>query len=146
MVFLTRRAGFSAAHRYYLPELSDEENARLYGACARSNGHGHDYTVDVTVRGDADARSGLVVNITDLKPILQEEVVDPLDREFLTIVHPVCRGHVPTCENLSVLLWTALEEALARRLPGVALHRVRVAENSVLCAECCNGDSELMVL
>src|SRR5205807_4183411 len=105
MVFITRSTGFSAAHRYYLPELSDEENARLYGACARPNGHGHDYSVDVTIRGDTDPRTGLVVNIAELKPILQDEVSEPLDREFLTIVHPVCRGHVPTCENLSTLLW-----------------------------------------
>jgi len=146
MVFITRRTGFSSGHRYYLPGLTDEENARLYGDCARTNGHGHDYTVDVTVRGETDARTGLVVNVADIKPILQEEVVEPLDREFLTIVHPVCRGRVPTCENLSILLWNAVEEALAQQLPHAALHRVRIAENETLSAECCKGDGPPMVL
>src|SRR5262249_13859338 len=146
MIFLTRKTGFSAAHRYYRPEFSDEENRRLYGACAHPRGHGHDYTVEVTVRGETHERSGLVVNITDLKPILNEQVVEPFDRESLTIMHPLCRGRVPTSENLVVLLWDALEGALAQRLPHVSLHRVHLAENDNLYAECCKRKSHLMVL
>src|SRR6187455_2501227 len=105
MVFLTRRTTFSAAHRYFLPDLTAAENEALYGACANANGHGHDYVVDVTVKGEVDARTGLVVNIEQLKPIVQEVISEPLDREYLTVQHPVCRGRVPTCENLTRLLW-----------------------------------------
>jgi 6-pyruvoyltetrahydropterin/6-carboxytetrahydropterin synthase len=146
MVFLTRRATFSAAHRYFLPDLTPEENARLYGACANPHGHGHDYVVDITVRGELDERTGLVVNITHLKPIIQEVIVEPLDREYLTVQHPVCRGRVPTCENLARLLWDALEEALARAQLPATLHRLRVAESFYLAAECCKGEDEPMVL
>jgi 6-pyruvoyltetrahydropterin/6-carboxytetrahydropterin synthase len=146
MVFLTRRTGFSAAHRYYLPDLSDSENDALYGPCANPHGHGHDYTVDVTVRGETDPRTGMVVNIAALKPILQAVVVEPLDREFLSIRHPVCRGKVPTSENLVRVLWDGLEHALAAAHVPAALHRVHLAENAVLSVDCCRRDSVPMVL
>ncbi len=146
MVFLTRRAGFSAAHRYFRPELSDEENRRLFGDCATLNGHGHDYCLDVTVKGDVEPRTGLVLNITALKPLLNECVVDALDREFLTIQHPFCRGKIPTCENLGLLIWDALETAIqAAELPGV-LHRVHLWESPRLAADCCMRRKRLMVL
>src|SRR5688500_8479706 len=111
MVFLTRRCEFSAAHRYYLPDLADEANRDLYGECAHVHGHGHDYTLYVTICGETDSRTGLVVNISLLKPLLQDCVVDALDREFLSIQHPFCRGRVPTCENLAALLWEVLSSA-----------------------------------
>jgi Xaa-Pro aminopeptidase len=63
MVFLTRQAGFSAGHRYFLPDLSEEENRRLFGACANRNGHGHDYRCEVTVGGETDAETGMVLNL-----------------------------------------------------------------------------------
>lgn len=146
MVFLTRRTGFSAAHRYYLPDLSDDENAALYGPCSNPHGHGHDYTVDVTVRGEVDPRTGMVVNISQLKPILQAVIVEPLDREFLSIRHPVCRGNVPTSENLVRILWDGLEHALAAAHLPAQMHRLHLAENDVLSVDCCRRDSEPMVL
>src|SRR5262245_1007686 len=146
MVFLTRRVEFSAAHRYYLPGRSDAENERLYGPCARPNGHGHDYVVDVTVCGETDPRTGLVVNIVDLKPLLAEVVVEPLDGEFLTIRHPACRGRVPTGENLVRQLWEDLRGALAASPLPVTLHRVRLAEHATLRAECCTRNRHPMVL
>ena len=96
MVYLTRQVRFSAAHRYFLPDLSDEENRRLFGSSAGPSGHGHDYLCEVTVRGQTDPDTGLVVNLTELKRLLQECVVEPLDREYLTAAHPFCRGQVPT--------------------------------------------------
>ncbi len=146
MVFLTRVVRFSAGHRYYLPDLSDEENHRLYGKCANPNGHGHDYVVEVTVKGEIDPITGMVVNISDIKPILEELIVAPLDREFLTCLHPACRGQVPTSENLVRLIWQGLAPAVAS-LPGrCQLHRVRLAESQWLCADCCRSEDKLMVL
>jgi 6-pyruvoyltetrahydropterin/6-carboxytetrahydropterin synthase len=141
MVQLTRRVRFSAAHRYFLPDVSDEENVRLFGSSAGPSGHGHDYLCEVTIRGETDAETGLVMNLVDLKQILEECVVEPLDREFLTALHPFCRGQVPTGENLVRLIWRVVEPSLV----GVQLHRVRLAEGDDLRVECLRKDNDLMV-
>jgi 6-pyruvoyltetrahydropterin/6-carboxytetrahydropterin synthase len=142
MVLLTRRVGFSAGHRYFRPELSDAENARLYGLCANPNGHGHDYRCEVTVGGPVDPATGMVMNVTDLKQLLHEVVVEPLDGEFLTIEHPVCRGRVPTSENLVLSIWHAVDGGLQtpplqdRTPSSVRLHRVTLAESRWLSVDC----------
>src|SRR5690242_18859598 len=112
MVQLCRRVRFSAAHRYFLPQLSDEENIRLFGTSAGPSGHGHDYLCEVTVVGETDPVTGIVVNLVDLKQLVEEVIVEPLDREFLTAMHPFCRGQVPTGENLVRLIWRVLEPNL----------------------------------
>lgn len=142
MVTLTRRTTFSAAHRYDLPDLSPEENARLYGSCARPHGHGHDYVCEVTVAGEIDPVTGMVLNLTELKRLLQEAVVEPLDCEFLTRDHPYLQGRVPTAENLVRVIWERVEKGLS----GARLYRVRLEENDWLAAECCQADEERMVL
>jgi 6-pyruvoyltetrahydropterin/6-carboxytetrahydropterin synthase len=142
MILLTRQVTFSAGHRYFLPELSDGENAQLYGLCSNPNGHGHDYRCEVTIGGEIDAETGMVLNITDLKRVLEDVVVEPLDGEFLTIEHPVCRGRVPTSENLVRYVWHGVEHGLsllAAHEPSARtarLQRVRLAENRWLCVEC----------
>jgi len=141
MVYLTREVRFSAAHRYFLPDLSDEENIKLFGTSAGPSGHGHDYVCEVTVRGEVHPETGIVLNLTDLKPLLEEAVVEPLDREFLTAQHPFCRGQVPTGENLVRLIWRSIEPGLV----GAELHRVRLAENGDLRIECLRKESDLMV-
>src|ERR1043166_5656023 len=109
MLYLTRRVRFSAAHRYFLPQLSDEENIRLFGTSAGPSGHGHDYLCEVTGRGETDLETGRVMNVAALKDALEECIVEPLDREFLTAAHPFCRGQVPTGENLVRLIWRVVE-------------------------------------
>jgi 6-pyruvoyltetrahydropterin/6-carboxytetrahydropterin synthase len=141
MVLLTRRVTFSAAHRYDLPDLSPEENARLYGLCARPHGHGHDYVCEVTVGGEIDPESGMVLNIADLNRLLQAVVVAPLDGEFLTREHPYLRGRVPTSENLVRLLWERVEAGLA----GARMISVRLAENDWLAVECRRTNEGRMV-
>jgi 6-pyruvoyltetrahydropterin/6-carboxytetrahydropterin synthase len=141
MVSLSRQVRFSAAHRYFLPQLPDEENVRLFGSSAGPSGHGHDYLCEVTVRGATDPQTGIVMNLTELKPLLEESIVEPLDREFLTALHPFCRGQVPTGENLVRLVWRRLESSLV----GVKLHRVRLAESSHLHVDCLRKDNDLMV-
>src|SRR5262245_34646328 len=124
MVYLTRLVRFSAAHRYFLPDLSDEENLRLFGSAAGPSGHGHDYTCEVTVQGETDPETGLTMHPDDLTRLLEECITEPLDREFLTALHPYCRGQVPTSENLVGLIWSVLEPNLF----GGRLHRIRLAE------------------
>src|SRR5215212_10177976 len=141
MVHLARQVRFSAAHRYFLPDLSDEENVRLFGTSAGPSGHGHDYICEVTVRGEADPVTGIVMNLVDLKQLLEECVTEPLDREFLTARHPFCRGQVPTGENLVRLIWRVLEASLV----GAQLHRIRLAESDDLRVDCLRKEDDLMV-
>ncbi|MCC2669849.1 MAG: 6-pyruvoyl tetrahydropterin synthase [Armatimonadetes bacterium] len=143
MVTLTRKTRFSAAHRYFLTDLSDEENRRRFGLCALPNGHGHDYTAEVTLRGAIDPESGMVVNIGELKPIIRDQVVAPLEGEYLTPEHPLLGGRIPACEVLARIAWERLEPALAH-LPGT-LDLVRLAESRRLWADCRRGKDGLML-
>jgi 6-pyruvoyltetrahydropterin/6-carboxytetrahydropterin synthase len=124
MVYLTRKAEFAASHYYHNPELAPEENQRLFGKCNNPNGHGHNYTLEVTVKGNVDQRSGFVVDLKDLKEILNREVLDAFDHRFLNKEVPEFRATIPTTENLAIAIWRRLRE----KLHVAQLHRVRVYE------------------
>ncbi len=83
MVYLTRKAEFSASHYYHNPAFSPEENRRIFGKCNNPNGHGHNYTLEVTVKGEVDPRSGFVVDLKQLKEVMHREVLDAMDHRFL---------------------------------------------------------------
>ncbi len=136
MIQLTRKTRFSAAHRYYLDDRSEEENRRIFGLCALPNGHGHDYVAEVTVSGEVDPANGMVVNISELKPILQAEITDPLDGAYLTPAHPLLQGKIPSTEVLARLLWDRLSAAIGNAGLPVDLERVRLAESSRLWSDC----------
>ena len=104
-MFLTRKAEFSASHVCYNPALSEAENRRLYGANANQNGHGHNYVLEVTVEGDPDPLTGMVFDLRELKEIINEEVVDPMDHRFLNHEVPPFDRVVPTTENLAIEIW-----------------------------------------
>jgi 6-pyruvoyltetrahydropterin/6-carboxytetrahydropterin synthase len=124
MVYLTRRAEFSAAHYYHNPELGAEENRRLFGKCNNPNGHGHNYTLEVTVRGSVDPRSGFVVDLKELKGVLHREVLDAMDHRFLNKEVPEFLARIPTTENIAITIW----QRLAPKLQQAQLHRVRLYE------------------
>ena len=124
MLYLTRKCEFSASHFYHNPELSAEENQRLFGKCNNPNGHGHNYTLEVTVRGEVDPRSGFVIDLKDLKDILNREVLNAMDHRFLNKEVPEFHDTIPTTENLAVAIWNRLQS----RLRVAQLHRVRVYE------------------
>src|ERR1700747_3073433 len=124
MVCLTRKAEFSASHFYHNPEFSAEENRRIFGKCNNPNGHGHNYTLEVTVKGEVDPRSGFVVDLKQLKEILNREVLEAFDHRFLNKEVPEFFTRIPTTENLAVAAW----QRLASKLANAKLHRVRVYE------------------
>src|ERR1035438_8771591 len=124
MVYLTRKAEFSAAHLYHNPELSAEENRRVFGKCNNPNGHGHNYTLEVTVKGAVDPRSGFVVDLKELKDVMSREVLEALDHRFLNKEVPEFLSKIPTTENIAIVIW----QRLAPKLNGARLHRVRVYE------------------
>jgi 6-pyruvoyltetrahydropterin/6-carboxytetrahydropterin synthase len=131
MIYLTRRAEFSSAHYYWNDRWSPEENARVFGKCANRNGHGHNYTLEVTVAGDVDATSGFVVDLKELKEILEREVVSVYDHRHLNLEVPEFKTVIPTTENIAIAIWQRLEG----KIPGATLHRVRVYEMDDLFAD-----------
>jgi len=124
MVYLTRRAEFSASHYYHNPEFTAEENQRLFGKCNNPHGHGHNYTLEVTVKGEVDARSGFVVDLQQLKQIMNSEVMDALDHRHLNKEVPEFARQIPTSENIAIAIWNRLRP----KLTVARLHRVRLHE------------------
>ncbi len=133
-VRLTRVIAFSAAHRYFRPEWSEERNRAVFGACANEHGHGHNYECHVTVSGPLDADTGMVMNLRDLDRLLRAEIGERLDHRFINFAVPEFGPgrQIPTGEALTVHLW----QRLASKLPqGVRLERIRVQEDAHLYAE-----------
>jgi len=124
MVYLTRRASFSAAHRLWSDYLTEEENYALYDKCANPNGHGHNYTLEVTVRGWPDERTGMVLNLTELKEAIESAVIRWVDHKHLNHDVPWLEGLIPTAEVLAIAFWQRLEKALP---PGL-LYEVKLFE------------------
>lgn len=131
MILLTRKAEFSASHYYWNEAWSAEENERVFGKCANKNGHGHNYTLEVTVAGDVDATSGFVVDLKQLKDVMEREVVGVYDHRHLNKEVPEFAEAIPTTENIAIAVWKRLEG----KIPGANLHRVRVYEMPDLFAD-----------
>ncbi|XP_063274029.1 6-pyruvoyl tetrahydrobiopterin synthase [Prinia subflava] len=121
---LSRSVTFSACHRLHSKSLSEEENLKLFGKCNNPNGHGHNYKVVVTVRGEIDPVSGMVMNLTDLKEYMQEAIMEPLDHKNLDKDVPYFSEVVSTTENIAVFIWDSLQ----RLLPRGILYKVQVHE------------------
>lgn len=124
MVFLTRKSEFSASHYYHNPDFTPEENRRVFGKCSNPNGHGHNYTLEVTVKGDVDRKTGFVIDLKELKDILNREVLDALDHRHLNKEVPEFADQIPTTENIAIAIWQRLQP----KLKIAQLHRVRLYE------------------
>jgi 6-pyruvoyltetrahydropterin/6-carboxytetrahydropterin synthase len=124
-MLITRKADFSASHICRNPALSEEENRAAFGAAANPHGHGHNYVLEVTLAGEPDPVTGMVLDLKELKAILNREVVQPFDHRFLNYeVAPFDRV-VPTLENVAVEIWRRLEPNFRGR---GRLHSVRLYE------------------
>ena len=131
VVYLTRKAEFSASHLYHNPQFSAEENKLVFGKCNNPNGHGHNYVLEVTVKGQIDATTGFVVDLKQLKDLMHQEVLDALDHRFLNKEIPEFFSLIPTTENLALVCW----QRLAPKLAAAQLHRVRIYETPDLFAD-----------
>jgi 6-pyruvoyltetrahydropterin/6-carboxytetrahydropterin synthase len=133
MVLLTRKAEFSAAHYYWNDAWSQQENEKVFGKCANRNGHGHNYTLEVTVAGEIDPVSGFVVDLKALKDVMEREVIQVYDHRHLNLEVPEFRTVIPTTENIAIAIWNRLE----KKIVGARLQRVRVYEMPDLFADYC---------
>ncbi|MDE0425621.1 MAG: 6-carboxytetrahydropterin synthase [Candidatus Poribacteria bacterium] len=134
MYYLTRQTAFEASHYKRIPELSDAENFKLFGAAANPSSHGHNYVLEVMVKGDVDADNGMVINLVTLDALLKTEVLANYDHKHLNQQHPVFAGNPhlqPTCENITIEIWQRLEPSL----PDGMLHRVRLYESATNFAD-----------
>jgi 6-pyruvoyltetrahydropterin/6-carboxytetrahydropterin synthase len=112
-VTVTRRVYFNAAHRVHNPALSDEENRRLFGKCNNPNWHGHNYTLDVSVTGPIDPTTGYVLDLAELKRLVETHVVEAADHRNFNVDVDFMRGIIPTSENIIVACWRVLEPHVA---------------------------------
>jgi 6-pyruvoyltetrahydropterin/6-carboxytetrahydropterin synthase len=128
-VLVGRRESFSAAHQLYDPDLSDDENQRLFGKC--TNLHGHNYVLEVVVGGEVDRASGYVLDLKSLSDIIAAQVIRDVDHRNLNTDVPWLKGRIPTTENLAQAFW----ERLRPELPGGLLRLVRVWETDKNWAE-----------
>jgi 6-pyruvoyltetrahydropterin/6-carboxytetrahydropterin synthase len=122
IVRVTRRLHFSAGHRLHNPELSEVENRETYGLCNNPSGHGHNYGLEVTLRGEVNPRTGYVFDLKRLKKLVEESVLGDLDHANLNVDVPWLKDVVPTAENVVVCIWRRLESVLpAGSLESVVL-------------------------
>ncbi|CAI2168856.1 11476_t:CDS:2 [Funneliformis geosporum] len=112
IVYLSRIETFSAAHRLHSSSLSDKENKEIFGKCNNPNSHGHNYKVEVTVKGEINPITGMVMNLMDLKECLKIAVMDILDHKNLDLDVEFFKDKPSTSENLVVLIWNNISQKL----------------------------------
>ncbi|XP_046629174.1 6-pyruvoyl tetrahydrobiopterin synthase isoform X1 [Neodiprion virginianus] len=125
VVYLTRKETISACHRLHSPHLTDEQNAAIYGKCNNFWGHGHNYTVEVTVRGPVDEKTGMVMNISDLKIYMKNVLMDKLDHKNLDKDVPYFKHVVSTTENVAIFVFDELKKEMPK--PDL-LYEVKIYE------------------
>jgi 6-pyruvoyltetrahydropterin/6-carboxytetrahydropterin synthase len=125
MIRLTQKFEFSASHRLHSPNLSDEENRKRFGKCNNPQGHGHNYELEVTVRGEVPADTGMVIDLKQLSDIIEREIVEKVDHKHLNFDVDFLKGFVPTAENIARAFWQILEP----KITGGKLYSVKLVES-----------------
>lgn len=131
MVYLTRREHFNGAHRLFNPKWTEKQNAEVFGKCANTNWHGHNFDMYVTVKGEPDAETGFVINAHELSRILKREVVDKLDHKNYNLDVPELVGVMPSIENIVRLIWKWVEP----HLKDCKLHCIKLIETENIYVE-----------
>ena len=124
-ITISRRVTFCAGHRIYNPEYDDKKNLEIFGACANPGGHGHNYVLEVFVTGPVDKETGMIINLKEMKSIINEEIIDKVDHKNLNTDVDFMTGVIPTTENLAARFW----EILDRKFGGNRLARLVLWES-----------------
>lgn len=131
MIYITKTMKFSASHRIYNPNFSDEENFRVFKQCANTHGHGHNFILEVCVAGEPEKTTGYVIDLKELKEIIQKEVIDLVDHKNLNVDVKELAGIIPTSENLVVLFWNLLYD----KIPNARLYKIKLSESETSSVE-----------
>ena len=113
---ITRRMTFCAGHRLFKPGLTDDENRAIFGECSNPNGHGHNYVLEVSVSGEIDPSTGMIINLKTLKQIIETEVIAKVDHRNLNLDVPFMKGLIPTTEAFAGKIFELLDAALGKGL------------------------------
>ncbi|HPO62556.1 MAG TPA: 6-carboxytetrahydropterin synthase [Candidatus Kapabacteria bacterium] len=124
MLYITKITNFSASHRLFNPNLSDEENEKLFDKCNNKNGHGHNYKLEITISGEVNPVSGYVIDLKLLKKIIEEEIIEKVDHTNLNLDVDFLKGTIPSVENLAIAFWNILEN----KLPSGKLYKIKLFE------------------
>ena len=125
MIFITRKIEFSAGHRLFNPNFSDEQNKATFGLCNNPNGHGHNYVLEVTLSGEVCNDTGMVFDLKELKKLTQREIIDKVDHKNLNVDVDYLKGIIPTAENLAIKFWEILEPKITKG----HLHEIKLYES-----------------
>lgn len=128
MLTITRTFHFCAGHRLFRPEWSDERNREVFGPCSNPAGHGHNYTLEVSVSGEVDPETGMIMNLRELKETVGEQVIKDVDHKSLNVDVPWMRGVIPTTERFADGIWARLVSVLAQKAPRVRLEQIVLHE------------------
>lgn len=124
MLYITKRVHFSASHRLFNPRFSDDQNEAVYDKCNNYYGHGHNYILELTVRGLPNPETGYVIDLKKLKKILNETIVNKVDHKHLNFDVDFLKGVITSVENLAVIFWNILKE----EIKDAELYRLRLYE------------------
>jgi len=128
MVFVSRREHFNAAHRLYNPQWSDQRNEEVFGRCANSNWHGHNFELIVTVKGKPAPDTGFVFDMKKMGELIKENIIDKVDHKNLNVDVPFMQGKLASCENLIIEFWNILAPEIKRVNPSSDLHSLKLYE------------------
>jgi len=124
MLYITKKVHFSASHRLFNPSFTNEKNDEIYDKCNNYYGHGHNYVLEVTVKGIPNPETGYVIDLKKLKRILNETIVDKVDHKHLNFDVDILKGVITSVENLAVIFWNLLKEEIKE----AELYRIRLFE------------------
>ncbi|MGR3220127.1 MAG: 6-carboxytetrahydropterin synthase, partial [Candidatus Anammoxibacter sp.] len=124
MLFITKRLTFSSAHRLFNPKLSDDDNSKIFGKCSFPGGHGHNYTLEVSICGEVDSETGMIIDIKQLKEVINREIISKLDHKNLNTDVDFLKDTIPTVENMAVKIW----DILVKEIKKVKLYEIKLSE------------------
>jgi 6-pyruvoyltetrahydropterin/6-carboxytetrahydropterin synthase len=128
MVYVKRKEHFNAAHKLYREDWSDEKNEEVFGPCANTHYHGHNFDLIVTVAGEPDPETGFVVDMKKLGVLIRSEIIDTVDHKNLNLDVPYLQGILPSCENVVKAFWNILAPKIEEIAPHARLHQIRLYE------------------
>ena len=131
MVYLTRKEQFAASHRLFNPKFSDEKNFEIFGKCANPNGHGHNYELLVTIIGNPNPETGMIMDLKKLSDLIEKELLEKVDHKHLNMDVDFLRGIIPTAENLAKKFW----EILYPKIHNGKLYKIVLAESGANIVE-----------